>query len=86
MNSTELRPAYTWDCDECGIENFERTISISLEELSEEGRSQFTEEQLEEFLTEEGTFNSMPDTVKCKNCKTEYITYHMLYGDEEDVV
>jgi rubredoxin len=81
---TELRPAYTWDCDECGVENFERTVIIPLEELTEEEKQQFSNEELQEFLSEDGTFQSMPNHVKCKNCGAEYETYHMFYGEEDD--
>ncbi len=84
MKKIELRPAYIWDCDECGIENFERTIIIPIEELTEEEREQFSEEELQEFLGEDGSFQSMPNNVTCSNCDTEYETYHMFYGEEDD--
>lgn len=82
MKTIELHPAYSWDCDECGIENFERTVVIPLEELTDEEREQFSAKDLESFLSEDGTFQSMPNHVKCYNCETEYKTYHMFYGED----
>lgn len=32
MSIVELHPAYVWDCDECGVENFERAIEGDLNE------------------------------------------------------
>jgi len=89
MKKIEMKPAYVWDCDECGIENFERTIVLSLEELTQDDLDQIGEELLESMMndTERGTFQSMPNHVTCRNCNIEYETYHILWpehGDEDD--
>jgi len=31
MRIVELSPAYVWDCEECGRENFQRSVSSALD-------------------------------------------------------
>lgn len=60
----ELHPAWRFDCDECGRENFVRVIV-----------GQFDEQTLEELRTEHGIqpweagdWLSMPSSVTCEHC------------------
>lgn len=77
MPKTELRPAYAWDCDNCGIENFCRGI---IPEMSQEDLNQLREEHgVQPWET--GGFVMAPTTVTCKSCGSDYITTH--YSDEE---
>lgn len=68
-----LRPAYAWDCDECGHENFARGIVPD-----------FSDEDFAEMLNEHGiqpweagAFVQMPETVKCAFCGTEFTAIHI---------
>jgi hypothetical protein len=63
----ELHIAHQWDCDECGVENFERCVSVEAKTLNEEA--------LKKLGTQD--FHSLhvyPATVQCKNCKSCYKT------------
>lgn len=76
MKKVTLHIAYTWDCDECGIENVAREV-----------RPEFSEEDLQELRQEHGVqpwqtghFFTRPDTVVCKECGTEF---ESIYQEEE---
>lgn len=61
----ELRPAWAWDCDACGRENFARAVvPCSLEGQLPEGfdASDF----------EGGEWITKPDSVECEYCGTEF--------------
>ena len=60
----ELRPAYAWDCEECGREQFSRCIvpELNAEEIEELKQ----EHGIERW--ELGEFQMMPTTVNCKDC------------------
>lgn len=68
----ELHPAYVWNCDSCGRENFERGLvpEFSMEELEE------IKEEYGIDPYEEGNFIVMPDLVQCKFCKEKFKTVH----------
>jgi RNase P subunit RPR2 len=66
-----LSPAYVWDCDSCGLENFQRCIT----------RYVRSTEELQDILgpeapeIEEGTEISLqtaPESVVCKHCHTKF--------------
>jgi len=62
----ELHPAFVWDCDSCGRENFARGI---VAELSAEER--------EEVCDEHGIDGEMirqPTKVVCKSCGAKFET------------
>ena len=66
MRVAHLHPAYSFDCEECGEENFIRCVrpSFSEEEIAE----------LKEELSEEGEFLLVPSEAICKKCGTKYST------------
>lgn len=71
--TVELRPAYAWDCDECGRENFARAV---VPELSPD--------ELEELRSEHGIdpwdagdFVTMPSRVECTYCGAVFAPKHM---------
>lgn len=68
----ELRPAYVWDCPECGRENFMRGL---VPEFSDEDREALRQEH---GITpwDEGDFVMMPDRVECKHCSEVFCTEH----------
>ncbi len=68
----ELRPAYSWDCPECGSENFARAI---VPEMTEELRESLLDENGIESW-EEGDFLLMPEGVKCGKCGLTFSTLH----------
>jgi hypothetical protein len=67
-----LHPAFVWDCDECGTENFVRTVraDLSAEELAE------MKEDYDVEPWEEGEFLTAPKHVSCKQCGHEFETEH----------
>lgn len=74
MESIELRPAFAYDCEYCGKENFVNGIVLDLsKEESEELKEEYG---IEEY--EQGNWMSMPKNVICKYCKTNFLTNH--YG------
>lgn len=67
-----MRPAYAWDCEECGRENFERAAV-----------REFSPEELQELRDEHGVqpweageFVGMPESVKCQHCGAVFQTAH----------
>ncbi len=66
----ELHPAWVWDCDGCGTENFERSVVgyMSEEELQEMKEDHGIE------VWECGGFHTMPEVVTCKACGRFYST------------
>jgi len=66
----ELVPAWLWTCDNCGRDNFERSV---VAELSAEEMDELKQEHgVEEF--HEGDFLSAPEQVCCKGCGEEFQT------------
>jgi hypothetical protein len=67
-----LRPAYAWDCEECGRENFVNGLipCFSDEELAELRDERGIEPEAE------GAFIAMPKSVVCAHCDTEFPTVH----------
>lgn len=62
--TVELNPAYVWDCDECGLENFERARRF---EASEEDIAEMRDEHgVEDW--DEGEFLVAPTAVMCRHC------------------
>lgn len=65
-----MRPAYAWDCDDCGRENFLNGVV-----------PEFSEDELKYLRNEQGVsaydagyFVQMPDTVRCKHCGSQFET------------
>lgn len=66
----ELNPAYVWDCDECGLESFERSRRF---EGSEEDLQELREEHGIETY-DLGEWVTMPTAVQCRHCGETYDT------------
>lgn len=88
----ELIPAFIWDCENCGTENTCRSVSIFLSPKNEEDSKQiiamYGEDKLQEMKEDNGIISCMsyPKKVKCKECKTEYLTVSSQpsnMGDED---
>lgn len=65
-----LHPAYVWDCEDCGHENFARAI-----------RYEAAPDEVDELRTEhgiqpwdEGEWLCAPMQVRCSHCKKSYDT------------
>ncbi|RIK84349.1 MAG: hypothetical protein DCC68_01320 [Planctomycetota bacterium] len=72
-NMVTLRPAYAWDCEECGRENFSRSL---IPEFSEEDLQELRDEHgVQPWET--GAFVSMPESVKCPHCGAVFGTRHL---------
>jgi len=70
MEHVELHQAFMWDCPECGLENFARSVRL---ELSPEE----IEEMSENFGVASSTdsrFSIIPENVTCKHCEKKFIT------------
>lgn len=70
MQSVELRPAFAWDCESCGRENFARIV---IGEMSEEDRQALVERHGIED-SEDGDFMQVPDEVTCRHCGESFRT------------
>lgn len=73
MQTVELRQAFEWTCEECGLSNFESTTVAEL--TPEERKDLLTRFELGEADEEHQPFVeflSSPDTVTCSHCKTEF--------------
>jgi predicted nucleic acid-binding Zn ribbon protein len=73
----ELHPAFVFDCDECGRENFVREI---VEEHDEETDSELrSEHSIEPY--EEGHWVLTPTTVTCQHCNADF---DVVFDGQED--
>ena len=71
MPTVELRPAFTWTCDDCGRDNFGRMVrlepeSIDLDDLPPD----LDGDAIREWLASggEGDFLTHPRRVTCGDC------------------
>lgn len=64
MEPVELHPAFVWDCEECGLQNFELAIRV---ELSPEEMAEMREEQGID-PDWQGDWLSAPSEVTCRHC------------------
>lgn len=76
MASIELHLAFVWDCDDCGRENFVRSI---VGEFDEDAMKEMREEH---GITayECGEWHTAPTSVTCQHCGSTFAT---LFGDSE---
>lgn len=74
----EMHPAYVWDCDHCGTENFVRSVVYepSIEERTELATAHGVSPD------EIGDWVSHPDEVTCSRCGTTYPAKH--FRSEQD--
>jgi hypothetical protein len=76
----ELHPAFVWDCDECGRENYERAIMPPFQSVAEEREAY---EALDLTPGEEIPVMA-PAFVSCRICGKEYQTDVTYLTGEED--
>ena len=67
-NSIELRPAFTWDCPECGREHF---VRVRIPEFSDAELSELRDEHGVNHW-ESGNFIAVPKAVNCKFCDRDF--------------
>lgn len=81
MKSIELHPAYRWDCDDCGRENFVRGFIASLpdDEMSQMKEAcGIPEEDHCEWI-------ARPTRVTCIHCKATFsVSYPLTFKDDDD--
>jgi len=81
METIELRPAYAWDCDHCGRENFLRGV---VPEMSPEEEQALKEEMgIESY--DEGKIMLMPQIVQCPHCNSQFQTKHYFESNEDEI-
>ena len=68
--TVELHSACVWDCDECGLENFERNRIF---EASEEELAEMRDEHGVQPW-EDGEWTVRPTAVQCRHCKATFKT------------
>lgn len=78
MKKVELRSAFAWTCDECGIDNYHDGIVYEFDPETE--REMKDEHGVE--IWEEGEFITIPDEVECKFCGEVFETYDYRADDE----
>lgn len=70
MKTVEMRPAYEWTCEECGKDNYERSV---IPELNDEDLQELKDEHGVNAW-EAGFFQSYPDYVVCGQCGVCFAT------------
>ena len=78
MKEIEVRDAYTWDCEECGREIFDR---VTLPEMSPEVELALRM-AFDVGLDEPGDFMMMRRTLKCPHCGGEFLAKYP--GEEQE--
>lgn len=68
MNKVELRPAFEWTCDDCGIINFSSLYIPDVDELDQIAEDMGIPED------EICHIGLMPDIVTCKDCNSKFET------------
>lgn len=63
-----LNPAYSWDCDNCGKENFQRSISMYLDPNDEDDASVIERMHGEVDPGRKYCVQTSPDNVTCQYC------------------
>lgn len=73
----ELHPAYMWDCDECGRENFARAVypELSEDEVRELAYDMGVIESADDDLPP-GMILMAPNKVQCIFCNAKFDVYH----------
>lgn len=79
MTTTELQPAYAWDCPTCGRANFQRAVTVRLDPLdpdhAEVIRDLLDLEPDEPVPADADVWaKDMPERVTCGHCSTEFRT------------
>jgi hypothetical protein len=81
MTEVELHPAFVWDCDECGSQNFERAIIPPFATVEEEEIAR----DILDVAVGEGFPVMAPMQVLCRVCGADFKTdVTQIYGDDAD--
>lgn len=87
MKSVELKTAYWWHCEECGSENFSRSIKIELApgEKEEVYRSFHDLDDYAELPEGWDQFETchIPDEVCCSFCGAKFATVNERDGGDD---
>lgn len=68
LQSTEIRMALVWDCDNCGRENVERLVhQMSTPEEQEDAAMMFDQPEVRPF-----SLAPLPLLVVCKHCHQQF--------------
>jgi len=82
MEKVELHPAHTWDCPDCGKENFCRGVTVEMTEEDIAGQIEMYGGEPEDWRT--GHWITKPDIVTCVHCGVEFETEDMMPLEDED--
>ena len=74
----DVHPAWVWDCPECGIENFARSVVSGM--TAEEEEIMRETHDLDD--SETGFWQTAPLTVECFDCETEFEVHVDLPGSQ----
>lgn len=77
MTTVELVPAYVWDCERCGRENFQRSVSVVLNPDDPDDADvirQMHDIPDADPIPEGMSVRAMttPDRVTCRHCEAEF--------------
>lgn len=75
IEAVEITPAFSWTCDECGVENFNRALITEEEFHLEEGEDGILHEMFGEEESIIIPFVNQPERVICRGCRHEYATF-----------
>ena len=71
----EIRPAFEWTCDECGRDNYEKCLIVDLsQEQAAEIMRGIVDIEDDDDMNFTGSFSACPTDVKCRFCKSEFVT------------
>lgn len=71
--SVELHMAFFWICDDCGRDNFVRSVAVKPEEMDARTLADLEERGFyDPDVCIEGQFQSRPDRVTCAHCNAEF--------------
>lgn len=83
----ELHPAHVWDCDECGRENFCRSVAVELnpDDPADAEMIAIAEEESQGMINSvHGFWQTAPDEVVCHHCGAEFETIDSRNETGED--
>jgi len=79
--SVELHQAFVWTCEDCGLENFERTVTVDPERVADVATAAQMAEATDYIVHMEGldteagagvTWLMAPERVTCQACGAEF--------------
>lgn len=78
LGEVELREAFEWTCDDCGVDQFERAIPVARDSLDDDAKEAF-----DSLMDGADGVHALraPNVVTCKNCGKAFRT---SFDDGED--